>query len=134
MRKGANMSGKERVWGVLAGRPVDPLPVMPIIHTALAGYAGVPLGRYFTDARLMADVAVWAAERVTLRGNLDPIATFFTGSAEKVHTATRDLVQQAAGTKWILSSGCDIPVGTKIENMQAFVTGATGRYFRTSPR
>jgi len=52
------MSGKQRIIEVLTGRPADPLPVMPIIHTGLAKHAGIALGRYFTDAEAMAEVIV----------------------------------------------------------------------------
>ncbi len=62
------MTGRQRIENVLGGRPVDRLPVMPIIHTALAGYAGVPLGRYFTDADAMADVLVSGFERFGFDG------------------------------------------------------------------
>jgi uroporphyrinogen decarboxylase len=62
------MTGKERIIGVFSGEPVDRLPVMPIVHTALTRYAGVPLGRYFTDADVMADVIVRGQEQFGFDG------------------------------------------------------------------
>lgn len=52
------MNGKQRMIEVLTGGRPDRLPVLPIVHTALARMQGVPLGRYFTDAAVMAAVAV----------------------------------------------------------------------------
>jgi uroporphyrinogen decarboxylase len=62
------MTGKERVSQVLSGKPADRLPIMPIVHTAMARYAGVPLGRYFTDTDVMADVIVRGQEQFGLDG------------------------------------------------------------------
>jgi len=50
------MSGRERVIGVLCGERVDRPPVLPILHSGLAGVFGVSLGRFFTDAETMARV------------------------------------------------------------------------------
>lgn len=61
-----------------------------------------------------------AAGRVTLRGNLDPSSVFRFGDPAKVRMQTRELCRAVSGTKWILSSGCDIPPGTPAENLQAF--------------
>ena len=52
------MTGKERVFAVLAGRPVDRLPALPILHSAYARLAGVPLGQYYGDAAVMARAIV----------------------------------------------------------------------------
>lgn len=62
------MTGKERVIGVMSGRPVDRTPAMPILHTGLAAFAGVPLGRYFSDAGAMADVIAGGHERFGFDG------------------------------------------------------------------
>ncbi|TFG72448.1 MAG: hypothetical protein E4H27_02615, partial [Anaerolineales bacterium] len=60
-----------------------------------------------------------AANRVTLRGNLDPSSVFRFGTPEEIHRATRDLLKTTKGcAKWILSSGCDIPPGTPEENIR----------------
>lgn len=62
------MTGKERIVSVLAGEPADRPPVMPIVHTALARYVNVPLGRYFTDADTMADVIARGQEQFGFDG------------------------------------------------------------------
>jgi uroporphyrinogen decarboxylase len=52
------MDAKRLILHVLdGGRPQRP-PLMPIIHTAFSRIQGVPLGAYFTDAQVMADVIV----------------------------------------------------------------------------
>ncbi len=62
------MTGRERVERVLRGEKVDRPPLLPILHTALAPLAGVPLGRYFTDAEEMAGVAIEGFRRFGLDG------------------------------------------------------------------
>ena len=62
------MTSKQRVEAVLDRQVADRLPLMPIVHTALARMQGVPLGRYFTDADCMADVIVRGAREFGLDG------------------------------------------------------------------
>lgn len=62
------MTGKESIIRVLSGEPAERPPVMPIVHTALTRYADVSLGRYFTDADVMADVIVRGYERFGFDG------------------------------------------------------------------
>jgi len=66
-----------------------------------------------------ARAAEMAGGQVALRGNLDPIGDFFTGRPENVAAATDGLVRQVTGRRWIVSSGCDIPPGTKAEVIEA---------------
>lgn len=65
-----------------------------------------------------------AADRVTLRGNLDPSAVFRFGSPDRVRGETQKLRQAVGNARWILSSGCDIPPGTPESNLAAFVQAA----------
>ncbi len=48
------MTGFERVRAVFAGERPDRLPFVPIVHSGLAGMFGVRLGRFFSDAHVMA--------------------------------------------------------------------------------
>jgi len=50
------MTGRERVACVLAGESSDRPPVLPMLHTGLAGLFGVSLGEFFTRADVMAHV------------------------------------------------------------------------------
>ena len=50
------MTGLERISRVLAGQEVDRSAVLPIVHAGLAPMFDVPLGRFFANARVMAEV------------------------------------------------------------------------------
>ncbi len=58
--------------------------------------------------------------RIALRGNLDPSAVFRFGEPAGLRAKTRAMVEDVQGTRWIASSGCDIPPGTPAENLVAF--------------
>lgn len=62
------MNGKERTLAVLAGEAADRPPVLPIIHSAYARLAGVPLGRYYSDAETMAEVIAGGCRRYGFDG------------------------------------------------------------------
>ena len=58
---------------------------------------------------------------VPVMGNLDPVGVFRLGTPETVYeTATALLDRTAEFPNFVLSSGCDIPPGTTLENVQAF--------------
>jgi uroporphyrinogen decarboxylase len=60
---------------------------------------------------------------VILAGNLDPTAIFHGGSMEEVTIQTRSLLELTSGRKnFVISSGCDIPPHTPVENLDAFFT------------
>jgi uroporphyrinogen decarboxylase len=59
--------------------------------------------------------------RVILAGNLDPTAVFHSGTPDEVRQSTHLLVQAARPYRnFILSSGCDLPPGTTVANLEAF--------------
>ncbi len=61
------------------------------------------------------------AGSVILSGNLDPTAVFYGGTVEQVHAQTRALLAAARPYRaFIPSSGCDIPPGTPVQNLDAF--------------
>jgi len=54
-------------------------------------------------------------------GNIDPASVFVHGSAELVAAKTRELLSAAKGhTNFVISSGCDVPAATPVENIEAF--------------
>ncbi|NPV56100.1 MAG: methylcobamide--CoM methyltransferase [Anaerolineae bacterium] len=58
---------------------------------------------------------------VILGGNLDPTAVFHSGTPEQVHRQTQELLEAVrAYPNFFISSGCDIPPGTPIANLDAF--------------
>lgn len=65
-------------------------------------------------------------DRIAVRGNLDPSADFRFGQAEQMRAKVIALRHQVIGSRWILSSGCDIPPGTPAENLAAFAQAAAG--------
>jgi uroporphyrinogen decarboxylase len=64
-------------------------------------------------------------QRVTLLGNLNPTDILLKGSAKAVTEAAKSCIHQAAaGGRFILSSGCDVPLATPLANIRAMVSAA----------
>lgn len=68
------------------------------------------------------DAITAVSGRVCLRGNLNPVKLFLQGTPEQVRAETAAVVREAAGARWMISSGCDIPPGTPEANLSALVT------------
>ena len=63
-------------------------------------------------------------QHVPVMGNLDPVGLFRLGTSETVYEAAMTLLEQTAVfPHFVLSSGCDIPPGTPLENVRAFFRG-----------
>lgn len=56
-----------------------------------------------------------------------PASLFAAGTPDDIYNYVRDLVRDIGPTGFLLSSGCDIPVNAKPENVEAFV--AAGREY-----
>lgn len=66
-------------------------------------------------------------ESVILAGNLDPSAVFHAGTPEEVQFKTQELLQGAVGKRnFVISSGCDLPPHTPVENLDAFYRTVRG--------
>lgn len=74
-----------------------------------------------TDVRRFKELV---GDRMALMGDV-PAALFATGTPDDIYRYVRDLVRDVGPTGLILSSGCDVPVNAKPENVEAFV--AAGR-------
>jgi uroporphyrinogen decarboxylase len=60
-------------------------------------------------------------KNVPVMGNIDPVEQFRMGTPETIYNAAIVLLEQTAEfPNFVLSSGCDIPPGTPLENVQAF--------------
>jgi MtaA/CmuA family methyltransferase len=57
------MNGRERVWAMLSGQPVDHLPLMPITMMFAAHQIGVSYRDYVTDHRVLVEAQMSTAER-----------------------------------------------------------------------
>ena len=54
-------------------------------------------------------------------GNIDPVGVMQQATPEQVYSAVSELLEKTAGyDNFILSSGCDVPPHTPIENIKAF--------------
>ncbi|WP_319586259.1 uroporphyrinogen decarboxylase family protein [uncultured Desulfobulbus sp.] len=68
------------------------------------------------------------AQNVVLMGNLDPTEIFLRGTPESVREETLKLYDRMADCeRFIISSGCDLPPGTPIENLKAFASTVSSR-------
>jgi len=67
-----------------------------------------------------------AQEKVIISGNLDPTAIFHSSTPSEVKAQTLQLLSATAPYKaYIISSGCDIPPGTPLANLEAFYEAVT---------
>ncbi len=60
------MSGRQRVLAFLQGRPVDRLPLMPVVMMFCADQIGVKYGQYVKDYHVLAEAQMRTAERFDL--------------------------------------------------------------------
>ena len=66
---------------------------------------------------------------VVLIGNLDPVRVLRDLTPDQVKICTRNFLEETKGIKnLILSSGCDLPQDTPIENIEAMIE--EGKIFR----
>jgi uroporphyrinogen decarboxylase len=69
----------------------------------------------------MSQAITQVGSEVILAGNLDPTAVFHSGTIAEVETQTLALMSLTSQYKnFIISSGCDIPPHTPVENLDAF--------------
>ena len=69
----------------------------------------------------MSQVITQVGSEVIIAGNLDPTAVFHSGTIAEVEAQTSDLMGLSSPHKnFIISSGCDIPPHTPVENLDAF--------------
>jgi uroporphyrinogen decarboxylase len=58
---------------------------------------------------------------IVMAGNLDPSSVFRYGTVDEVRTKTRQLLTDTADyPNYVISSGCDLPPGTPVANLEAF--------------
>ncbi len=63
---------------------------------------------------------------IFLIGNLDPVAVMLQKTPAQIHADTRTLLQSMSPfDNFILSTGCDLPMETPLENIDAFMQAGT---------
>lgn len=76
----------------------------------------------------LSDAKVKFGDRICLAGGIDQTRTILMGSPKDVEEEAKDAIEQAGeGGGFILFSGCDLPIATSLENIQA-VSIAAKRY------
>lgn len=59
---------------------------------------------------------------VVIYGNLSPVELLTTRGPEEVASRASELLRSMEGTRnFILGSGCDLPIGTSMENIRAMM-------------
>jgi len=78
-------------------------------------------GYHFGNAMNMIDALEICPPDVLVMGNLDPVSVFKMSTPEQVKQSAMNLLEKTAGYKnFVLSSGCDVPPQTSLENVAAF--------------
>ena len=79
------------------------------------------MGLHFGNAVDMLDILPQIPADRLVFGNIDPAGTFKNGTVEEMEDKTMTLLKRTASYQnFVLSSGCDVPPGTPIENVEAF--------------
>lgn len=64
-------------------------------------------------------------DKAVLVGNVDPIDTMQYSTPDRIAAEVKDCIRKAApGSGYILSTGCECPMGTPFENLEAFMAAA----------
>ena len=78
-------------------------------------------GYHFGNAVDMRDILPQIPPEILVFGNIDPSSVFRNGTPAEVKTETVELLERVSEYQnFIPSSGCDIPPGTSVENIDAF--------------
>ena len=91
---------------------------VPLVSALLSTGA---MGYHFGNAVNMMDILPQLPESVLAFGNLDPARIFKMSDVATVKAKTKALLEACKSYRnFIPSSGCDIPPGTPLENVEAF--------------
>ncbi len=78
-------------------------------------------GYHFGNAMNMVNALKTCPPDVLVMGNLDPVGVFKMSTPEQVKQSAKSLLEQTAEYRnFVLSSGCDVPPHTSLENVEAF--------------
>jgi MtaA/CmuA family methyltransferase len=77
---------------------------------------------------------LYAAHGKCLKGNLDPVAHIMQATPDRCQELAHECMALCAGTKYMLSAGCDIPAETPDEVFEAFCNAPKVNALRTVAR
>jgi len=78
-------------------------------------------GYHFGNAMNMVEALKTCPPDVLVMGNLDPVGVFRMSTPEQMKQSVKNLLEQTAEYRnFVLSSGCDVPPHTPLENVEAF--------------
>jgi len=90
------------------------------VHLDMILEAGLEIYHFSTPMDILEALSK-VDENIILSGNLDPTNIFLTGTPELVREKTNEMMQLTMDyPNYVISSGCDIPPQTPIENLDAF--------------
>lgn len=84
---------------------------------------------HFGNAVKLPDMLKAAPSDKLVMGNIDPVALFRDGTPEEMKNAVKILLDECSEyNNFLLSSGCDIPLNAKWENIEAFFKASKEYY------
>ncbi|MCL2866758.1 MAG: uroporphyrinogen decarboxylase family protein [Clostridia bacterium] len=99
---------------------------LPLIDSLLTTGAAA---FHFGNAIRLADMLPKVPEDIPVFGNVDPAGQFRNGTPESVRSATLRVLEECSGfPHFALSSGCDIPPATPLDNIDAFFAASEAFY------
>lgn len=79
------------------------------------------MGLHFGNAVEMEQVLKTVPPGILAFGNIDPVGVLKNGTEEEIDRTTKLLLMKTSGyANFVLSSGCDMPLGTPLRNIDAF--------------
>jgi uroporphyrinogen decarboxylase len=79
------------------------------------------MGLHFGNAVDMMDILPQIPDDIIAFGNIEPAGVFKNGTAENMKEKVAELLRKTANYRnFVLSSGCDVPPGTPINNVDEF--------------
>lgn len=76
---------------------------------------------HFGNSIDILDILSQIPSDIIVSGNLDPVSVLKMGSVEKIYDKTQVLLERTKKyNNFLLSSGCDVPPGTPLKNIEAF--------------
>jgi len=84
---------------------------------------------HFGNAIDLAEMLTLIPPDVIVMGNVDPAGEFRNGTQESIRKATLDVLEKCAKhPNFVVSSGCDIPPGSPLENIDSFFKAVADFY------